>query len=416
MRSFFPAAPDSNTSGSAAISGTVFADRNDNGVRDPNEPGVAGVKVTLTGTDSTGHKVSLVTTTATGGGYAFPGLNPGTYTVTENTPTGYLNDKVSPPARTITLVAGQTATPTFGILPPSTLAGTVYLDAGNTGVIEPNDFGIAHVTVTLTGTNDLGQKIDLSTTTDANGNYEFNGLRPGVYTVTRGASPLFNNGSADVGTMGGAAQGLQINGVSLIGGESAAQYDFGQKIKPTCVLATPAFKTILAQGPHPTGPSSSSSTAKVCAPRQDVPESRVLGADPRRAPRHQELSRAVAVLAVDPPSPIASSEDAVGVFASGAGWLSAKRQAMPRPFRSVDTQAVAPRLPSLPLPQSARLLPSRGKTERIRWHLAGRSTTIVPEGSRRLSRRRSLANTIPRGERSDGAARGTAGRNAGAAQ
>ena len=47
----------------------------------------------------------------------------------------------------------------FGELKPSTLSGFVYFDIFHNGVLDLNDYGIANVTVDLSGTNDLGQSI-----------------------------------------------------------------------------------------------------------------------------------------------------------------------------------------------------------------------------------------------------------------
>ncbi|MBK8827105.1 MAG: T9SS type A sorting domain-containing protein [Saprospiraceae bacterium] len=48
----------------------------------------------------------------------------------------------------------------------------------------PFEPGIANVTVTLTGTDALGRVVNLTTTTNESGVYEFTGLVPGTYTVT----------------------------------------------------------------------------------------------------------------------------------------------------------------------------------------------------------------------------------------
>jgi hypothetical protein len=71
-----------------------------------------------------------------------------------------------------------------GVLTPSSISGTVFLDPKNHGSIQPGDPGIAGVTVTLTGTNELGQSVNFTTKTALDGTYSFNGLLPGTYTIT----------------------------------------------------------------------------------------------------------------------------------------------------------------------------------------------------------------------------------------
>ncbi len=86
----------------------------------------------------------------------------------------------------LTLLAGQLdADNNFGELRPAAVSGTVHIDTNNNGIYEPGtDVPIENVSITLTGTNDLGNPVNLSTTTNASGFYEFTNLRPGSYTIT----------------------------------------------------------------------------------------------------------------------------------------------------------------------------------------------------------------------------------------
>jgi hypothetical protein len=61
------------------ISDSVWDDVNGNGVRDTGESGIAGVTVTLVGTDATGAPVKVTVTTGPDGSYSFTGVVPGTY-------------------------------------------------------------------------------------------------------------------------------------------------------------------------------------------------------------------------------------------------------------------------------------------------------------------------------------------------
>lgn len=65
-----------------------------------------------------------------------------------------------------------------GVFTPSTLGGTVYKNSGKDHQVT------AGVTLLLTGVNDAGQSVSLTTTTDENGSYTFSGLLPGTYDVT----------------------------------------------------------------------------------------------------------------------------------------------------------------------------------------------------------------------------------------
>jgi hypothetical protein len=116
----------------SSLAGTVFVDANANGVRDANEPGIPGVTVTLSGTDSSSASVSRTMLTGNDGSFSFGQLSPGTYSVTETQPPAFMdgtetagtsggtvgNDAIS----AITLAGDANATGyTFserGLLPP----------------------------------------------------------------------------------------------------------------------------------------------------------------------------------------------------------------------------------------------------------------------------------------------------------
>jgi len=73
----------------SSLSGVVFADFNNDGQVDFGESGIAGVPITVSGTDDLGHAVNLSQTTDADGAYVFLNLRPGTYTIAETQPTGY---------------------------------------------------------------------------------------------------------------------------------------------------------------------------------------------------------------------------------------------------------------------------------------------------------------------------------------
>ncbi|MBK7673273.1 MAG: hypothetical protein IPJ27_00085 [Candidatus Accumulibacter sp.] len=62
------------------------------GVRN-SEPAIAGVVLTLTGTNGLGQPVTATATTDANGFYQFINLAPGTYTVSEAQPAGFIDGK-----------------------------------------------------------------------------------------------------------------------------------------------------------------------------------------------------------------------------------------------------------------------------------------------------------------------------------
>ncbi|WAC62203.1 SpaA isopeptide-forming pilin-related protein [Pseudoxanthomonas sp. SL93] len=209
----------------SAISGRVWQDTDNDGVIDPSEQGIGNVVVRLTGTDLAGNTITRDVTTLPDGRYAFTDLPPGTYTLTEpDQPAGTLN------GTTVPGTAGGTATPptvapsvignvvlgvgeeasdnNFGEVPAGVISGRVYNDGNNNGVIDAGEGGFPNVQVVLTGTNELGETVNVTVTTDGDGRYRFDDLRPGTYTVTEPTQPQETlNGITSAGTIDGTSVG-----------------------------------------------------------------------------------------------------------------------------------------------------------------------------------------------------------------
>jgi cyclophilin family peptidyl-prolyl cis-trans isomerase len=164
-----------------SITGTVFSDTNDNGQLDSGESGVSGRTVFLN-KDGSGHPdpTNLSVTTGSDGKYTFFGLPAGPYTVQEVLPSG---TTLSTPARQVTVTAGATSGGVdFGEAP--SIIGMVFNDLNVNGTFDSGDKGLPGRTVFL-NIDGSGQPStqNVSTTTDANGNFSFSGLAAGGYTV-----------------------------------------------------------------------------------------------------------------------------------------------------------------------------------------------------------------------------------------
>jgi hypothetical protein len=106
-----------------------------------------------------------------------------------------------------------------GVLTPSTLTGTVFIDQHDSGVFQTGDPGVSGLTVHLTGTNEAHQTVNLTTKTAFDGSYSFTGLLPGVYDITITPPDGLEN---DFTTPTGAR-----DHITLGAGQTIADLDFG---------------------------------------------------------------------------------------------------------------------------------------------------------------------------------------------
>ncbi|MGB0383793.1 MAG: SdrD B-like domain-containing protein [Ardenticatenaceae bacterium] len=153
------------------VRGTVFDDVNGNQVLDAGEAGISGVEILLA---STAPQRS--TTTDANGNYEFNNVPPGPHTVVETDPSGYLS--TTPNSVAVLVFESQTATANFGDWQAGSVRGTVIDDTNGNGSPDGGESGIAGVSITLSGGSS-----DVTTTTDADGNYDFANVTPGDYTV-----------------------------------------------------------------------------------------------------------------------------------------------------------------------------------------------------------------------------------------
>ncbi|WP_338845578.1 SdrD B-like domain-containing protein [Massilia sp. W12] len=170
----------------------VWHDKNANGVQDADESGIAGVVMQLK--DAQGNVVASATTDAAGA-YQFD-VNPGAYTVSMQTPSGYSvsaqnqggdsardsNFDANGNSGLITLAPGATdRTIDGGLYKTAQLGDRVWFDHNKNGVQDAGEGGVAGVKVSLLDAN--GAATGMVTSTDANGNYLFANLKPGTYSV-----------------------------------------------------------------------------------------------------------------------------------------------------------------------------------------------------------------------------------------
>ncbi|MEM0053766.1 MAG: SdrD B-like domain-containing protein [Nitrososphaeria archaeon] len=173
----------------AKICGFKFHDENVNGKWDENEEGVEGWAIELW---LDGGKIAE-TTTASDGSYCFDELDAGIYEVREVLEEGWKN--ITPISIEIKLQSGEiSGNNNFGNIKLSSISGYKFYDTNADGAWNSEEVTIEGWKVHLTGTNILGEPVDLYAFTDGESKFIFKDLLPGKYTVEEVFPPPELNG------------------------------------------------------------------------------------------------------------------------------------------------------------------------------------------------------------------------------
>ena len=176
------------------VSGSVYQEFFNNTMRDPGEPGLAGVQVYL---DANNNKKfdagELSTTTDAKGNYTFFSVPVGSYMLRQTPPAGMT--QTSPTGNggySISVVAKLNITGKLfgdkagGAPAPASLSGFTFNDTNKNGIFDAGDVKLSGKTIFLDANNngklDAGEK---SVVSDASGNWSFTGLSAGTYHIRR---------------------------------------------------------------------------------------------------------------------------------------------------------------------------------------------------------------------------------------
>jgi serine-aspartate repeat-containing protein C/D/E len=242
----------------AEICGAVFHDRNNDGIRDANEEGIANVRIVLL--DAQGNPVRETVTDALGN-YCFRDLIPGEYCVQQIQPLGWVDGKDSAGfvngsqrgtasndqfCRIAVMGGDQARDYNFGELLFSEISGFVHVDANQNCLfdIQQGDRPLAGVTLELL---DQSGNWIASTLTDSDGHYVFGGLLPGVYSIRQIQPAGFFSAGETTGNGGGLAATNSLSGIVVASGQRLTQYNFCE-LEPAVIQGQvwedgPAFRT-----------------------------------------------------------------------------------------------------------------------------------------------------------------------------
>ncbi len=245
-----------------SLAGTVYYDTS-GGATKTGQPPIAGVTLTLTGTDYRGQPVPAATTTTdAAGNYSFTNLAPGTYVLSETQPADYLDGSVQ--AGTPLGTVGTNDVTAIGLKSAvagagydfgersAGIAGSVFNDLNDDGIRDTGEAGFGVVTITLTGCG-----VSRSTSTDDSGHYLFAGLPACAtgYTVTETQPTGISEGKIHPGAPGGGVASdnftttiNSISGIKLTSTDYSTANDFGEHGRPAtdlkCAVSDPGPRNI----------------------------------------------------------------------------------------------------------------------------------------------------------------------------
>ena len=248
--------------GAASVGDLVWHDANANGLQDQNETGISGATVKLY-RDADGDGVAepdgddgapvATQTTDANGNYLFDDLAPDAYFLVFDTPTGYDasspsniggddsvdSDPVSGVTGVLNLAVGDAdMSQDAGFYKFASVGDYVWWDVDEDGVQDADEPGIQDVTVTL---KDSQGNVVGTIQTDTNGNYEFNDLIPGSYTVSFSLPSNWSftaqDNSGDEATDSDADAATGDAGVNLASGENNNNIDAGMTIDASYALS-----------------------------------------------------------------------------------------------------------------------------------------------------------------------------------
>ena len=234
----------------AALSGFVYLDSDNDGVRDPDEEGIPNVRVQLVPTSTLSAQPTLVMTTTDDGSYLFSDLSPGAYEVLEMDQPADLLDGIDTAGQVDGLTIGDAQNPgdlissvflaggdvgieyNFAEIPAGSLAGVVYLASPDNDCHEPQArVGSTPLVGVEVALQDRLGTLVAQTSTNVDGSYAFQGVPVGNYRLVQFTPVGVIDGESHVGVINNVPVGVSLGGtliqdITMISGGVGVGYDF----------------------------------------------------------------------------------------------------------------------------------------------------------------------------------------------
>jgi serine-aspartate repeat-containing protein C/D/E len=231
-----------------SISGYVYADDSNDGIRDPGEQGLAGITVRVIPVDTVAPQQTVTLVTDARGYYEATNVSPGTYRIVElQQPAAYL-DGLDTAGTVSGVTRGTAVNPgdnieniflgggargieyNFGEISPASIDGSVHLSDsdGNCYATSTTCQPLSGVIVRL---SDGQGNLVAETRTDTFGKYAFAGLIPGLYTLIEITPAGLIDAEARAGTVDNHVRGQVLDAntianIQLGAGDQGHEYEF----------------------------------------------------------------------------------------------------------------------------------------------------------------------------------------------
>lgn len=234
----------------SSISGYVYIDVNNNGIKEGSEQILSSITLTLTGTDYHGNAVTITALTDDNGFYNFESLLPSDsngYSISQQHPVEYIDgleskglvivedSEQSDVIDNILMLGNETLENyNFGEQETASVSGSVWVDENNDGQLQSSEqLFIGGVTISLKGselsTTENETTISQSVKTDEKGFYSFTGLRPGIYQITQIQPTAWMDGKEQIGSLGGEKSDDTFSEIEIAAGDKGKDYNFGER-------------------------------------------------------------------------------------------------------------------------------------------------------------------------------------------
>ncbi len=172
--------------GMLSLSGNAFSDINKNGKKEPNEPGIKGLRINL---EQPPGKVAANVITDQSGGYGFKNLPPGEFLVKGTPMPGWTLTMPKAGSQKASLLDKDVRALDFAYAGTISVGGTVYQDQNSNGLKDGSEKGLKGWTVQL---EQPKGRVIFTNITDNGGAYRFQNLPPGNYTLREKIQPGWN--------------------------------------------------------------------------------------------------------------------------------------------------------------------------------------------------------------------------------